>query len=159
MLSSLFDTFTFATLLGQMKKITFQREVRVGIYSRERAQLNEQQRKQIEVPLQQALSLLLEKKSIHFTLFRYGWRDYSVLHDSIPAPARVEWRFILTPGWKREWGGGVFSPHGSGICTFFPVTENTLILKRYGKNERNYVRYITSAAGRRKMLMVEGVVR
>jgi len=96
-----------------------------------------------------------EVKKINLEMREYGWKDYTLLHDSETAGKRIEFFFIFAPNWDDFYGGSkiyekkgkayVFSPIGNSFC---------LINKK--KDVLGFLQYINNYAGSQSIILVEG---
>jgi len=177
--NSVLDKIKKSYIKSDPNKIILRGFLKDGIYQQIYSKLKKQKIEQIKIPdrfsfkkhnllsevkdifnnkeFREFLSIIIGKevKKINLETREYGWKDYTLLHDSEAVGKRIEFFFIFAPNWDDFYGGSkiyekkgkafVFSPIGNSFC---------LINKK--KDVLGFLQYINNYAGSQSILLVEG---
>ncbi|MDO8564279.1 MAG: 2OG-Fe(II) oxygenase family protein [Nanoarchaeota archaeon] len=115
------------------------------------------------VGFKELLSKVVGKKVGKMTLSvkRFGWKDYTLVHDDEAGKEEMRFFFILADKWNVEWGGNVvyMAEDGLGNPIIFPITGNSLCIVKKKKDMHSFVKYVNNLAGKNSFVVVEGKIK
>lgn len=89
-------------------------------------------------------------KKIVATVLYLGWKDYTILNDTVHEKQNYDFILDLDYLWDEHAGGLVFYSDGRGNFVKIPPRRNTLTVVKRKKNLRQFVKYVNHHAGRKK---------
>jgi len=98
----------------------------------------------------------LFKKQPDFRSYRFGWKDYTLLHDLDMQKPGIDIIIDLAEDWQEKWGGSVYYVDGTGNFTKMPIKANTLILVKRTSGNNRFIKYVNHLAGTRKRSLLIG---
>ncbi len=108
------------------------------------------------------LSTLVGKKitTITLTVQRFGWKDYTLVHDDEVGKEELRFFFLISGKWEVERGGILtyLTQNGEGEPLFFPITGNSFCIIRQRKDMHSFVKYVNHHAGKEKFIVVAGIL-
>ncbi|MEK6910914.1 MAG: hypothetical protein AABW82_04005 [Nanoarchaeota archaeon] len=92
---------------------------------------------------------------------RFGWKDYTLVHDDEAGKEEIRFFFILTDKWNVEWGGNIvyLTDDGEGQPIVFPITGNSFCIVKKRKDMHSFVKYVNNLAGKNSFVVVEGKIK
>ena len=86
--------------------------------------------------------------------YRFGWKDYTLLHDELVLEPGVDIILDFTAEWDPAVGGQiVYVPEEGGQMEISP-SPNTLILVKRPEGMQRYIRYVNHHSGEKKRYFV-----
>lgn len=89
-------------------------------------------------------------KKLSGDVLRFGWKDYTILNDTVHEKQNYDLILDLNNFWKDHAGGTVFYSDGTGNYVTIPARRNTMTIVKRKKNLRQFVKYVNHRAGRKK---------
>ena len=100
-----------------------------------------------------------EIRALDLKLYRFGWKDYTLVsNDSLPKLG-VDIILNLTEAWNEVFGGVVRYKDAEGNFISLPAPGNVFTIVRASNRIQQFVQYINHHAEKRKRLMVMGKIR
>ena len=106
------------------------------------------------------LAQVLEKEVINTTAlaYRFGWKDYTILHDEQQEEPGIDLIIDFTDEWDERAGGKIRYKDQEGNFISLPVGGNILMIVRREKGVQRFVQYVNHYAEKRKRLLVMGKI-
>jgi len=173
------DKIKKSYLKSDPSKIILRGFLNEDIYQQRYSKLKRQKIKQIKIPdrfsfkkyallqevkevfdnkeFKEFLSAIIGKevKKINLEIREYGWKDYTLLHDSEEKGRRVEFFFIFAPKWDDFYGGSKIYEKNGKAFVFSPI-GNSFCLINKKKDVLGFLQYINNYAGSQSIILVEG---
>ncbi len=97
----------------------------------------------------------VKKITAEALLFQHG--DYTLMHDAQHREAGILFWFDFTQKWDSGAGGQTVVFHKESPLVFAP-RWNSLQLVRLQKHQQIFTKYVNSLAGKKKLVMVKGML-
>ena len=97
---------------------------------------------------------------VNLSVKEYGWKDYSLVHDSEYGKSGIEFFFFcLRKGlkWDDFWGGNKIYEATSEALIFTPIANSFCMIDKK-KDVKEFIQYVNNYAGDEKIFVVEGTI-
>lgn len=101
------------------------------------------------------ISKIIGKTPSLFQIRRFGWKDYTILHDEAEALGEFEVFFDASSEWDVCAGGALMYVDGIGEYFKVPVCGNQLIIVRRSRGVQRFVQYVNHHAQNQWRYLVE----
>ena len=91
--------------------------------------------------------------------YRFGWKDYTILHDERQEVPGIDLIIDFTDEWDERAGGKIRYKDQEGNFISLPLGGNILAIVRREKGVQKFVQYVNHYAGKRNRLLVMGNVK
>ena len=156
------DEETYTKIQAELLRTYFRPEQLLTSHSYATAELSPTLNKLFLSPeCKEFISSLLDTAAfkINARLYRFGWKDYTLVsNDSLPKLG-VDIILNLTEAWNEDFGGVVRYKDTEGNFISLPAQGNVFTIVRTSDEIQQFVQYINHHAEKRKRLMVMGKIR
>ena len=147
---TLFDFFEkkdFIKLQKRIRSLQYKKEKKTLTHSHSKASITLSDKELINF-----LSKITNKKikKLSGQVLSFGWKDYTILHDTVKEKQSYDIIIDLTNSWQEDFGGNIIYVDGTGDYVKIPDRRNTLTIVKRKKNIRHFVKYVNNLAGRKK---------
>lgn len=97
-------------------------------------------------------------KDVRLNALLFGHRDFTLLHDDVPAGERFMFVYMMVPSsWQSSWGGSLFFSYGDDRDPFiFEPKGNVFVLLKTVKGLRDFIKYVNHRAGNESVIYLFG---
>src|SRR3989344_6955981 len=120
----------------EIAQLEYTPEFKLSFYSRKKARTN----LFIKTICKSILKNYFKKEIKTINIYKFGWKDYTLLNDKIKSPKCLEAIFVFSKeNWHENDGGNIVYVDVTGMETVIPITNNSLILKEKENGEKRYI--------------------
>jgi hypothetical protein len=91
-------------------------------------------------------------------VMQYGWKDFTLLHDSDNMEGVATFFFIFAGIWDPSWGGTLHLHREKHPALEVGLKGNRLFLVRSRDDWRPFIQYVNHLAGKETFVIVQGTV-
>ncbi|MBI2151159.1 hypothetical protein HYU21_00330 [Candidatus Woesearchaeota archaeon] len=151
-LFSILDDHFLKLFQREIDQLEYNPDFKLSFYSCKKARPNQL----ITTTCKSILKNYFKKEIKTINLYRFGWKDYTILNDKLKSPKCLEAIFIFSKEkWNEDDGGNIVYVDAKGRETVVPITNNSLIIKQKENGEKRYLKYINSGAKHKTIFLIE----
>ena len=110
--------------------------------------------------LKNYISRIISKKikNINGRMYRFEWKDYTLLHDKNTEKEGFDFILDFTDNWDEKADGRIIYTDGKGSYNYIPSLPNTLTIIHRKKGFQKFVQYINHYSNNSKRCLFIGLL-